>query len=173
MAITATGYATWRQEAAEHYGADAAKDAAGVVKFARKYDAKTVLDFGCGKGTLKPAIAAAAPDLTIFEFDPAIPGKETLPTAQIDVIAAMDVMEHIEPEYLDSVLETMRDMRPKLVILKIALTPAQKTLPDGRNAHILLKPAAWWMEQLQRYFTPRNAQELPLHFMFIGTPVPS
>lgn len=61
-------------------------------------------------------------------------------------------------------------LRPRVVILKIALTPAQKTLPDGRNAHILLQPASWWREQLCQYFQVRNAQELPLHYLYIGRP---
>jgi 2-polyprenyl-3-methyl-5-hydroxy-6-metoxy-1,4-benzoquinol methylase len=153
------------------YGAAAAKDAAGLVKYARKENCRTILDYGCGKGSLKPAIAAIAPDFIVYEYDPAVPGKERLPSHQVDLIAAMDVMEHIEPELLDAVLESMVALRPKLVILKIALTPAQKTLPDGRNAHILLRPSAWWAEQLAGYFTAQKAKELPLHFLFIGHPL--
>lgn len=153
------------------YGADAQKDAAGVVNFARKTGARVILDFGCGKGSLKPAIAAIAPELTVLEFDPAIEGKDTLPTQPVDLIAAMDVMEHIEPEFLTAVLESMCDLKPRLVIMKIALTPAQKTLPDGRNAHILLKPSAWWRETLDRHFQVRNCQELAMHFMYIGVPL--
>lgn len=152
------------------YGADAAKDAAGIVKFARKEACGSVLDYGCGKGTLKPAILAIAPDLKVYEYDPAVPGKEHLPDHAVDLVAAMDVMEHIEPEMLPAVLESMVALRPKVVILKIALTPAQKTLPDGRNAHILLQPASWWREQLSQYLQVRNAQELPLHYLYIGRP---
>jgi len=162
-----------KQLHADHatYGADAAKDAAGIVKFARGLGCKSVLDYGCGKGTLKPAILAIAPDLTVLEYDPAVDGKDELPGEAVDLVAAMDVMEHIEPEYLDGVLQTMAGLKPKLVILKIALTPAKKTLPDGRNAHILLKPSAWWFEKLQSYFAVTNCQELPLHFVYIGVPL--
>jgi len=156
------------------YGADAQKDAAGVVKFARKSESKIILDFGCGKGALKPAIALLAPDLTVLEFDPAIEGKDQLPTEPVDLIAAMDVMEHIEPEYLTGVLESMCALKPRLVIMKIALTPAKKFLSDGRNAHILLQPPSWWRAQLDQYFQVRNAQEmLPLHYMYIGSPLPA
>ncbi len=153
------------------YGADAQKDAQGVVTFARKSDCRVILDFSCGKGTLKPAITAIAPDLTVLEFDPAIEGKDTLPSQPVDMIAAMDVMEHIEPEYLTAVLESMCALKPRLVLMKIALTPAQKTLPDGRNAHILLRPAGWWRETLDKYFQVRNCKELPLHYVYIGMPL--
>lgn len=153
------------------YGADAQKDAQGVVNFARKTGSRTILDFGCGKGSLKPAILELAPEMTVLEFDPAIEGKDTLPTQPVDLIAAMDVMEHIEPEYLTAVLESMCALKPRLVIMKIALTPAQKTLPDGRNAHILLQPPAWWRETLDRHFQVRNAQELAIHYLYIGTPL--
>ena len=164
-------------EAHEEYGAAADRDAPGVVKFARKYGAKSLLDFGCGKGVLKPALSRLAPELEVYEFDPAVPGKDTLPAMPVDVIAAMDVMEHIEPEYLDAVLQSMVGLAPKIVIMKICLVPAQKTLPDVRNAHILLKPSSWWAEYLARYFSPRNAQELkdrtgaPTHFMYIAQPL--
>jgi hypothetical protein len=154
------------------YGADAAKDAAGIVKFARAADCSCILDYGCGKGTLKPAIQAIAPDLRVLEYDPAVEGKDQLPEGEVDLIAAMDVMEHIEPAYLDAVLHTMAGLRPKLVILKIALTPAKKNLPDGRNAHILLQPSAWWFEKLQGFFAVTKCQELPLHFVYIGEPLP-
>ena len=59
------------------YGVKAAKDAPQIVALARQNNLKVILDYGCGKGTLKPALAALAPDLTVLEYDPAIPGKET------------------------------------------------------------------------------------------------
>lgn len=160
------------------YGIAAARDAAGVVKFARKFGCASILDFGCGKGSLRPAVLEIAPEMTVLEFDPAIAGKDALPAAPVDCVAGMDVMEHIEPDYLEAVLETIHGLASKLVILKIALIPAQKTLPDGRNAHILLMPSVWWAERLERHFRPVMAQELigegtgkPAHFMYIGTPL--
>ena len=55
----------------------------------------SLLDYGCGKGTLKPAIASINPDLTVLEYDPAIPGKDALPTNKVDVIAALAATEMV------------------------------------------------------------------------------
>ncbi len=110
------------------YGAAAENDAPAVAKYARKVGAKTLLDFGCGKGTLKPALMQIAPEISVFEYDPAVPGKEALPAHAVDVVAAMDVMEHIEPDYLTAVLQTMISLQPKIVIMKISLTPAKKNV---------------------------------------------
>jgi hypothetical protein len=153
------------------YGAAAARDAAGVVKVARQTGCNRILDFGCGKGSLKPAIYEIAPEMVVLEFDPAIPGKENMPAENVDLVAAMDVMEHIELEYLDNVLTTMCSLNPKIVLMKISLRPADKNLPDGRNAHILLKPIPWWKERLAPYFKTRHTQETADVFVFIGKPL--
>jgi hypothetical protein len=30
--------------------------------------------------------------------------------------------------------------------------PAGKTLPDGRNAHLIQKPSSWWLPKLSAHF---------------------
>lgn len=151
------------------YGAHAFLDAQIVVSNARANGCKTVLDYGCGKGTLKAALKEMAPELSVLEFDPAIDGKDTLPE-QADFIVALDVMEHIELDYLSAVLENMVSLAPRLVLLKIALTPSKRLLPDGRNAHILLKPPKWWEGKLKRHFDAIQTQTFPLHFIYFGKP---
>jgi len=153
------------------YGVSASKDAGTIVKLERSAGYKVILDFGCGKGALKPAVAQIAPDLTILEFDPAVPGKDQLPQQEVHLIAALDVMEHIEPEYLNAVFETMCALKPHGVLMKIALTPAQKTLPDGRNAHLIVESPEWWDARLKPYFKTFTTQTLPLHHVFYGTPI--
>ena len=153
------------------YGVAAKKSAASLVGLAREYGCKVILDFGCGKGTLRPAVRAIAKDLKILEFDPAIPGKETLPERRPHMVLARDVMEHIEPDCLDAVLDTMRDLRPKVVVLSISLEPANKILPDGRNAHLIVETAGWWREKLRPYFTSVKESETKDHLLFIGAPI--
>lgn len=152
------------------YGAQGGQDAKIVVDNCRQNGYRTVLDYGCGKGTLKVAVETMAPELKVLEFDPAVEGKTELPTEPIDFLAALDVMEHVEPDYLDAVLDTFRDLRPKIVLLKISLTPSKRSLPDGRNAHILVRPAKWWMKRLEKRFAKVASQTFPLHLIFFGTP---
>jgi len=134
----------------------------GILNLALHYGARSILDFGCGKGQWAEALRRRAPPhLTIWEYDPAIPGKEAMP-AQADIVIAMDVMEHIEPAFLGNVLEAIRGLSPMIFIAQIALLPAQKTLPDGRNAHLILKPVPWWLKQLSKAFTIIGSE--PVHF---------
>jgi hypothetical protein len=40
----------------------------------------------------------------------------------------------------------------------ISLVPAKKTLPDGRNAHLILQTPDWWRDKLSSYFVITNEQ---------------
>lgn len=115
-----------------------------VTRFGRRLGALTVLDYGCGSGTLAPAIAGR---FEVREYDPGVPGKDALP-APADLLVATDVMEHIEPEALDAVLAHMAALAGKGVFLAVATGPASARLPDGRNAHLIVEPAAWWLAKL-------------------------
>jgi len=158
-------------EEVDAYGSGSIADAKQITAFCRQHGLKSILDFGCGKGALKPAVQGVAPDLKVLEFDPAIEGKQDLPQEQVDLIVALDVMEHIEPEYLSNVLETMRDLGPKLVFLVIALFPAKKVLADGRNAHLILESVSWWSTRLAPYFQEIGRAEVPGYFTFVGLPI--
>ena len=113
-----------------------------------------VLDYGCGQGTLVASIRRAFPDipgLTYVEYDPAIEVKSAEPRPA-DVVFCGDVMEHIEPECIDAVLKHIHSLAKSLAILVISLVPAQKNLPDGRNAHICLHKQDWWLSWVRKYF---------------------
>lgn len=107
----------------------------------------TVLDYGCGKGTLKEFAA-----FEVAEYDPAIPGKDADPEPA-DVVVCTDVMEHVEPELVDKVISHVYALTRRVAYFVISLRPANKTLPDGRNAHLSVHEPAWWRERMQAYFS--------------------
>ena len=107
-----------------------------------------VLDFGCGRGTLKTELAKIDPGAEVSEYDPGIPGKDVLPAAA-DLLVATDVLEHIEPVFLHSTLDALRQLAIRAGYFTIALVPAKETLPDGRNAHICLMTSSEWMTKLR------------------------
>lgn len=115
-----------------------------VQSFAKKIGAHSILDYGCGRGTLKTAM----PDWDVREYDPGIIGKDGEPEVA-DLVVSTDVLEHIEPPLLDNVLTHIRWLARKGVFLNIALGPAKEILPDGRNAHLIQKPVDWWMVRLR------------------------
>jgi len=105
-----------------------------------------VLDGACGKACLGRQL-----DRPIWEFDLAIPGKDEA-SQPADLVVCIDTLEHVEEACLPSVLDELRRVTRKVLYLSIALTPAEKTLPDGRNTHILLRNEDWWKTKLAQFF---------------------
>lgn len=129
------------------YGIGGGRHADTVEKLAKSVGSQSVLDYGCGKGYLAKEL-----NFPIWEYDPAIPGKDESPRPS-DIVVCTDVLEHIEPEKIDDVLYDIKRCLKKVGYLIINTGPAHKTLPDGRNTHLLQRDKQWWTERLQRYFT--------------------
>lgn len=122
-----------------------AHKAAARVKGVIAPSCRTILDYGCGKGTLRPLLESQT--VTVDEYDPGIPGKDTPPIGPYDLVVCIDVLEHLEPETVDAVLDDLFRLGTD-VFLIIDTIRAKKTLPDGRNAHLTVKGLSWWMAKL-------------------------
>ena len=153
------------------YGRAAHGIAPWVVQFAQEGGVRSLFDYGCGKGTLRPAVLALAPDLIVAEYDPAMPGKDRTPDP-CDVVVCIDVLEHVEPDCLHDVLSHIQALGLGGAFFIIDTVPAQKALADGRNAHLIVEDLAWWQEILSEYFDVKVAQPLapdqPPRIMVIG-----
>lgn len=133
------------------WGASGYSHANIVATYRRKIGAKTVLDFGCGRATLKKALLKADRYITsedITEFDPALSDKNSIPIPA-DLLVANDVLEHIEPDRLELVLAYIRSLAIKGAYFTICLDPSKVSLPDGRNAHLIVQPKDWWLTKLK------------------------
>lgn len=128
------------------YGVGGAKHAATVTKLVTKIGATSVLDYGCGKGLLAKELS-----FPIWEYDPAIPGKDLSPRPA-DLVICTDVLEHIEPDKLLAVLSDLKRVVKKVGYFTIHTGPARKTLPDGRNTHLIQQHRQWWKNRLKVYF---------------------
>lgn len=117
-----------------------------IEPFADKVGAKSIIDFGCGTGSLKKALEHK---YDFVEYDPGIEGKETLPDSPADMLVATDVLEHVEPEFLDDTLKQIDSLYTRGAFLVIACNPAKETLPDGRNAHLIQEPPKWWASKFK------------------------
>ena len=118
---------------------------------------------------------ALAPDLIIAEYDPAIPGKDAEPEPQ-DIVVCINVLEHAEPDCLADVLSHIQALSLGGVLFIIDTVPAQKTLADGRNAHLIVEDLDWWNTILSDYFDIKVAQPLasdqPPRVLMIGVRKP-
>lgn len=131
------------------YGGRGNKWAGIILQVAIEHDAGSILDYGCGQGTLAAALRLHAQHLRIAEYDPAIPEKAALPEFA-DVVSVTDVLEHIEPERLGRVLEHIKALSRKAVFCVISTKTSNKTLPDGRNAHLIIESPQWWKARLKK-----------------------
>ena len=133
----------------EDYGASGDKIVSNILSI---YDhgnyIKSILDYGCGKGNLKKElIKNNLPKNIIYEYDPCISGKDSLPK-KTDLVICSDVLEHIEPDLLDNVLNHIYSLINKKLYLKISTKESNKILSDGRNAHLIIQEPLWWVNKL-------------------------
>ena len=101
---------------------------------------------GCGKSTLANNLP-----FHINQYDPCIEKYAGTPEAA-DIVVCTDVLEHIEPDYLDNVLDDLQRLTRKVGFFTVATRPAVKTLSDGRNAHLIQRPVEWWVPKLCERF---------------------
>jgi uncharacterized Rossmann fold enzyme len=129
------------------YGVGGGKHAKTVIELAERLKTRSVLDYGCGKGYLAKAIP-----FPIWEYDPAIPGKQESPRPA-DLVCCTDVLEHVEPENLTYVLDDLRRCVKQIGYFTIHTGPAVKFLSDNRNAHLIQQGKGWWQRKLSKFFT--------------------
>ncbi len=119
-----------------------------VLELAKRYDALSILDYGAGQGTLAKMITETHPHLSMREYDPAIPTKSARPFFA-DLVNCTDVLEHIQPNLLMNVLTHIRGLARRAVFFVVATRPANKLLPNGENAHLIIEDEAWWQARVQ------------------------
>lgn len=125
-----------------------------VAGIARIEGCKSVLDYGCGKGTLGRTLGKAGIDAR--SYDPAIKAFSAAPS-KADMVVSVDVLEHIEPECLDEVLDHLARITGKILFVAISTIPAKRYLTDGRNTHLIIREGDWWRPQFEaRDFTVRR-----------------
>jgi hypothetical protein len=118
-----------------------------IAGIARIENCNTVLDYGCGKGTLVRTLTDAK--IAAHGYDPAVPQFSAMPVPA-DLVACVDVLEHIEPECLDDVLDHFARLTKKILFVAISMTPAKRKLSDGRNTHIIIERPEWWRPMFEK-----------------------
>lgn len=117
----------------------------------KNFNVTEVFDYGCGKGLQytqgklhkKWGVSVTLYDIGVNRFS-------IKPNRTFEMVISTDVLEHIEPEAVTSVLNEIDNYATKVVLVSIATRPAKKTLPDGRNAHLTVQPQEWWLNEILR-----------------------
>jgi hypothetical protein len=130
-----------------HYGVAGKAYIPLLTNIYLEYGCKSILDYGSGKGKISKIL----PNLPIKNYDPAIKEFSKMPRPA-DLVICLDVMEHIEPEYLDNVFKHLKVLIRKVGLISVSTRLARKILPDGRNAHLIVEEPEWWLPKFLEHF---------------------
>jgi hypothetical protein len=114
-----------------------------ITELAKEYGVKTILDYGCGKGSLVQLLNA---DFKVYGYDPYVEEFAEVPVDQVDMVVSTDFFEHVDK--IDEVMEDISAFKPRVQFHTISNRKAAQILPDGNNAHCTVKPAGWWGQKL-------------------------
>jgi len=128
-----------------------------IPKFLEKYNPTTILDYGCGSGSVVDFLSKT---YTLVEgYDPCVQRFSTYPNKIYDVLISMDVLEHIEPNYLDINLKEIDNLFSKAAYLDIHTSASPTFLPDGRNAHLIQEQPEFWRTKIEYNMNIRIVEE--------------
>jgi hypothetical protein len=133
------------------------RQAARIRKLIARTGARTVLDYGCGKGTqYRPAGIMENGVVrwnsmqeywsveSIRCYDPGHAPFSTLPEGTFDGVVCTDVLEHCPEEDLPWIVGELFGYARGFVFANVACYRAMKTLPNGENAHCTIRPVEFW-----------------------------
>jgi hypothetical protein len=146
-----------RQTGDEAFPGDQLQGYLGAVRvLVDETGARTLLDYGTGKGRqYADNLTITTGEGQVFHgirqflgveridtWEPAL-GQRT-PPPRCDGVVCTDVLEHCFAADLPWIVDELFALAGKFVFASIACGPAAARLPNGENAHITLRPAAWW-----------------------------
>lgn len=121
-----------------------------IYNFVSNVTPHSILDYGCAHGTLINKLKEDFPEILVVDgYDPGVKEYENFPNRKYEVLISNDVLEHVEPEFLDMTLKRIEKLFTKNARLIIACYPAKKILPDGRNAHLIVESTDWWLDKIR------------------------
>jgi len=142
----------------QNYGTASIKYAKLVTEIIDKLEIDHLLDYGCGKQMNLLKHIKPKKKLKYQGYEPAIPEMAGEPVPA-QMVACIDVLEHIEPDYLDNVLDHLAALTEAVAFITVHMGPAGKVLPDGRNAHLIQEPMEWWLPKLAQRWELQTIQK--------------
>ncbi|HYH40504.1 MAG TPA: methyltransferase domain-containing protein [Burkholderiales bacterium] len=150
-----------------NYGVASVEYAPIVAQVMKAMGFNEILDYGAGKGRLGQTLDDMHENpLIIHHYDPAIP-QWSQPPQPCNLVACIDVLEHIEPDLIDNVLDDLKRVTSKVGVFTVHTGAAVKVLADGRNAHLIQQPASWWLPRFMERFELNTFNRMPQGFWVV------
>ena len=142
----------------------------------------SALDAGCGTGRAAHKLSLHGLDVTMLDFcpsavDPSI-GKLGFPfidanlwdeawihSRLFDWIFCADVMEHIPPDYVETVLTNLAAVCAKGGFFQIAMFEDGCGREIGEPLHLTICGVPWWIEQLSKHFNVKRQESDQLRLL--------
>lgn len=138
------------------------------------YKPKTLLDIGAGRGQIERAIKAAGLDTKISVADLDNFTKEDVEFFRIDlshfthkdicktfdVIICIDVLEHIEPQYLPLIINEISLLAPLAFISTANHSNVEIINGEPVELHLVQEPIEYWIKLLEPSFNILKAEEI-------------
>lgn len=148
-----------------NYGVASVQYAPVVSEICNTLQVQHLLDYGAGKCRLFQNLKADH-KMQLQAYDPGVP-KLSAPPVPAEMVACIDVLEHIEPEFLDNVLDDLVRLTEAVAFLTVHTGPAVKVLADGRNAHLTQQPLEWWLPKIWERFDIHTVQVTGEHAFYV------
>jgi hypothetical protein len=149
-----------------NYGVASLQYAPLVIELLDQTKATSIADYGAGKCNLQKKMhELGKTEFAYYPYDPAFP--EYGSPKEADLVCCIDVLEHVEPTFLDAVLDDLQGIVMKAGLFTIHTGPAGKTLSDGRNAHLIQEPSSWWLPRLCERFEIAHLRTVPQGFWIV------
>lgn len=152
----------------EDYGSASVTYAPLVSSIINKLGVTELLDYGCGKCRLFQNLKVNHA-MKLQAYDPAFEEYAGTPLP-MQMVACIDVLEHIEPEHLETVLDDLQRCTNSVGFFSVSCHEAKKTLSDGRNAHLIVEPPEWWLPKFIERFEVQTFQRVGDEFYVIVYP---
>jgi len=150
-----------------------------IKRMIKASGARTLLDYGCGKGRQywphrirDEQEGIEYPDIKSFWgisdvrcYDPGYAPFTELPTGTYDGVICTDVLEHCPEEDVPWIIAELFHYAEKFLYANVACFPARKRLPSGGNAHCTVKPVRWWEDVIVK--TASRRPQVSYEFRFV------
>jgi hypothetical protein len=126
-----------------------------IAALVERTGARRLLDYGSGGGYQYlgrrvherwGGILPVCFDVGVWQLAERLEGR-------FEGVICTDVMEHIAEADVDPVLHDILGFTEDraFVFFAVACRPAKKSLLDGRNCHLTVRPPEWWEQKLAAY----------------------
>lgn len=128
---------------------------ARALPIVQTWQPESLIDVGCGYNEFVIAARAALPGLAATGVDFACPGADLIADAAalpfkrktFDALTAFDVLEHVAPEDVDTVLAEFARVSHRF-IFSISYVPSVNKW-QGQTLHPTVREEAWWLERIR------------------------